>query len=473
MPNTQKFLGLSRMDHREIEVMRISVFGLGKLGLPLAACFAAKGFPVIGVDLDPQKIMAINQGKTLLFEPRLEELIHSSRGQLTATEDYEKAVLGSDVSFIVVPTPSGSQGVFSLQHVIDSCERIGRALRCKMDYHLVVLTSTVMPGSTEKEVKPVLEESSSKICGPDFGLCFSPEFVALGNVIEDFLNPDFFLIGESDKQAGDVLESLYKKVRSTNSPIVRTNLINAELTKLAVNTFVTTKITFANTLARICEQIPGSNIDIITSALGLDSRIGKKYLQGAIGYGGPCFPRDNLAFSWLAKEQGVEPLLAEATDKTNRLQILHLSKVIKSKLAFGGTVGILGLAYKPNTDVVEESQGLLLARVLYQEAIPVIAYDPAGNENARKLLNGSIRFAGCVEECVQESDVIVITTPWKEFRSIEPKVLERAGSPRTIIDCWRLLDPLVYEKIADYVPLGIGVAAAETEIKSGLEDPNL
>jgi len=336
-----------------------------------------------------------------------------------------------------------------------------------------VVLSTVMPETLQGGVKSTLEISSGKSCGRDFGLCYSPPFIALGSVIRDFLNPDFILIGESDSTAGSRLEALYRLVCEPPTPVARMNLINAEITKLAVNAYLTSKISLANMLARICEKLPGAEVDVVTAALGLDSRIGPKYLKGAIGYGGPCFPRDNIAFDFLARKLGIPETLAEATDRLNQLQITHLMELLKSKLPPGGVVGILGLSYKPDTDVVEESQGLLLAQALQQAAIPVIAYDPAGTENARKLLNGSVRFAGCAEECVQESDVIVITTPWKEFRRIEPKVLERAGSPRTIIDCWRLLDQSVYEKIADYIPLGIGVAAAETVIKSGLEDPNL
>jgi len=451
----------------------ISVAGMGKLGAPLAACFASKGAPAIGIDNDLAKVDLINQGLAPVYEPGLQELIKASGVRLAATHDYESAVRNSEATFIVVPTPSDERGSFSLRFVLEAAERIGRALSQKTTYHLVVITSTVMPGAMEEEIKPLLEISSGKECGRDFGLCYNPEFVALGNVIRGILNPDFVLIGESDSLSGEILANFYKEVCENDPAIARMNFINAEITKLAVNTFITTKITFANVLARVCEKLSGADVDVVTRALGKDSRIGQEYLKGAIGYGGPCFPRDNIAFDFLARKLGIPETLAEATDRLNQLQITHLMELLKSKLPPGGVVGILGLSYKPDTDVVEESQGLLLAQALQQAAIPVIAYDPAGTENARKLLNGSVRFAGCAEECVQESDVIVITTPWKEFRRIEPKVLERAGSPRTIIDCWRLLDQSVYEKIADYIPLGIGVAAAETVIKSGLEDPNL
>jgi UDPglucose 6-dehydrogenase len=192
-------------------------------------------------------------------------------------------------------------------------------------------------------------------------MCYNPEFIALGSVIRDFLNPDFVLIGESDERSGQVLEGIYRQVCENDPPIVRMNFINAELTKLAVNTFVTTKISFANMLARICERLPGADVDVVTRALGLDSRIGAKYLKGAVSYGGPCFPRDNLALIATARKVGAPADIAEATDRFNRWQVGWLADLVWAYLPEGGVVGILGLAYKPNTDVVEESVGLLLA----------------------------------------------------------------------------------------------------------------
>lgn len=444
-------------DRKPIELKRISVVGLGKLGAPLAACFAWKGFPTFGVDADLDKIEKVNQGITPIYEPGLQDLIQRSQGRLRGTEDYERAVLNSEITFIVVPTPNESEGGFSLNFVLQAGEKIGQALQRKKGYHLVVLTSTVMPGSTEGKLKPLLETASGKRCGHDFGLCYSPEFVALGSVIRDFLNPDFFLIGESDPASGEVLKSLYKMVCENNPPVARMNFINAEITKLAVNTFVTTKITYANMLARVCEQLPGANVDVVTSALGLDSRIGRKYLKGAIGYGGPCFPRDNLALAALARQVEVIPTLAEATDQTNRREVSHLAELLKSKLLPGGIVGILGLAYKPNSDVVEESQGLLLAQLLTKSHIPVVVYDPAAMENARRALAGSVKFAKSVEECIQASDALAITTPWEEFSRLTPKQLERYSRQRVLVDCWRLLDPLEYRNVTDYIPLGIGM----------------
>lgn len=437
-------------------VKAISVVGLGKLGAPLAACLANKGYHVVGVDMDPDKVRLINEGRAPVFEPGLQDLLSSSRERLSATDDHELAVKNSDVSFIVVPTPSNEQGGFSLQYVLPTCEAIGQVIRQKSDFHLVVLTSTVLPGATEAEVKPTLERHSGKRCGVEFGLCYSPEFIALGSVIRDFLNPDFILIGESDSYSGEILAALYKKICENDPPIARMNFVNAELTKIALNSFVTTKITFANMLARICERLPGADVDVVTSALGLDSRIGRKYLKGAIGYGGPCFPRDNVAFACFAKEVGASATLAEATDTMNRQQVLELAKIVKSSLPEHGQVGILGLAYKPDTDVVEETQGLELARLLANEEVPVLVYDPAAMDNAKKILPESVGFAPSMEACVIEADVIVLTTPWEEFKSIELTWLAGKSQRPVLVDCWRILEPARYQAVADYLALGIG-----------------
>jgi UDPglucose 6-dehydrogenase len=434
----------------------ISVVGLGKLGVPLAACLAAKGFRVIGADLDIHKVEAINAGKSPVFEPGLAELIAKCKNRLSATDDIAAAVRASEVTFIVVSTPSEAHGGFSLRYVLPVCEAIGRALRAKNNFHVVVLTSTVMPGCTGNEVRQALEAHSGKRCGNDFGLCYNPEFVALGSVIADMLSPDFILIGESDSRSGDQLANVYHKLCDNNPHVARMNFVNAELTKLAVNTFVTTKISYANMLAQVCENLPYADVDVVTSALGFDSRIGRKYLKGAIGYGGPCFPRDNLAFAQLARQIGADGALAEATDQLNRRQVIRLAEVVLSRLPQGGKVGILGLSYKPNTNVVDESQGLELARHLLSRRIPVIVYDPAAMDNARLALGDGVVFVSSASECARQSDVIVVATAWDEFRALSPIDFNRSNGRPTIVDCWRILPRDRFERSVNYVAPGMG-----------------
>lgn len=438
--------------------MKLSIIGLGKLGAPMAAVMAHKGHTVVGVDVNPAYVTAIQQGDAPVNEPGLADMIQANRARLSATTDCEEAVLATEATFIIVPTPSSPDGTFSLRYVMSVAEKIASALRRKRGWHLVVLSSTVMPGSTGGHLLPFLEDFSGKRCSEDFGLCYNPEFIALGSVIRDMLNPDMILIGESDPRSGDLLESLYQGVCESNPRIQRMNYVNAELTKLSVNTFVTTKISYANMLAQVCETLPGADVDVVTSAIGCDSRIGQKYLKGAMGYGGPCFPRDNVAFSALARANGVPALLAEATDQMNRRQVPRLAELILSRLPEDGTVGILGLSYKPDTDVIEESQGLELAKRLLAAAVKVAVYDPAAMVNARSQLAGNLSFARSAGECARQADVLAITTPWAEFARLSAADLKTGSRKPFVLDCWRVLRRDQFEKTADFHSLGSGAA---------------
>ncbi len=433
----------------------VSVVGLGKLGACMAASIAARGHNVVGVDCNRSTIQLVNSGQPPVFEPSLGEKIREAGSRLTATEDYTQAILESEITFVVVPTPSEDHGGFSLRYVEQAMQEIGRVLKHKSEYHLVVLTSTVLPGSCEYSVLPLLEDSAGKRCGRDFGFCYHPEFIALGSVIRDFLNPDFVLIGEFDAASGERLASLYHQVCENRPPVARLGLINAELAKVAVNTFVTMKITFANMLAALCEELPGGDVDEVVRAIGLDSRIGSRYLKGALGYGGPCFPRDNLALAYLADKLGQRALLAEATDEYNQTIVHRLAERIAS-LSTRGAVAVLGLAYKPDTTVVEESQGLELARLLATKGLDVLVYDALALENARRELGDTVRYAASVEECVRQADILVLTTPDVEFSRLHTEQSPlRPG--QTVIDSWRVLRRQFDNNgEVTYLPLGVG-----------------
>ena len=324
--------------------MRASVIGLGKLGAPLAAVLASKGFRVVGSDVDHAFVDAINAGRAPVDEPHLQELIDEHRDRLSAKADAAAAVAQTDITFIIVPTPSDETGRFSNRFVLSAIERVGAGLRQKAGYyHVVVVTSTVMPGSMEAEVHASLEAHSGRRVGAEIGLCYNPLFVALGSVVRDLLTPEMILIGESDQKAGDVLAHIYGTICDSRPLIHRMTFVNAELAKIAVNTFVTTKISYANMLADVCDRLPGADVDIVTQAVGSDSRIGRKSLRAAIGYGGPCFPRDNAAFAALARSLGARAELAESTDSLNRYQIERVLGAVVARLGNGGPVGVLGL----------------------------------------------------------------------------------------------------------------------------------
>ena len=429
----------------------ISVIGLGKLGLPLVGALASRGFRVLGYDKDAAKLEAITKGFSP-FEPGLEEYLQKFKSQIEFTRNCQR-IAETPLTYVVVPTPSLKNGSFSLKFVRNVLGQVGRALKRKNSFHTVVVVSTVLPGDMEI-LKACLEKASGKRCGTDFGLCYNPAFIALGNVIHNFLYPDFVLIGQSDERSGAVLENLYTNFCLNHPKIHRMNFINAELTKISVNTFVTMKISFGNVIARLCERLPDADAEIVAKALGDDSRIGSRYLKGALGYGGPCFPRDNRAFIYMASQFGLKASVASATDEINDRQLIRLEKKIKLYLKRGQTVGILGLAYKPDTNVIDSSPGMMLAERLVQQKIPVSIFDPLAMENARIALEGQGIYASTCEDCVRESDVIVIINPCAEFKKLKPSDFETANHEKVLIDCWRLLDETQFGKSVKYVALG-------------------
>lgn len=415
---------------------KISVFGLGKLGAVLAALHAKNGHQIIGVDLNDNFVKAINEGKSPHVEPMLQELITESKANLSATTDPEAAVLNTDSSYLIVPTPSDENGIFTNKYIISVMHEIGRALRKKDSYHLVVINSTVMPGSCDGEIKAALESASGRKIGDTLGLVYSPEFIALGSVVKDMKFPDLVLIGQSDEKAGAIAERIAKSVIKSSPEIHKMTLVNAEIVKIAINTFVTTKISFANMLSEICDQLPNADVDVVTSAVGSDTRVGKKYLKGALGYGGPCFPRDNIALTRLAMQLGAGFDVPEATDATNKRQVKRVANLVKHLGLDSKKIAILGMSYKPDTPVVDESQGIMIANLLVSMGISVSVNDPLALENARKMLDHEINIVEDLADTILNAEVLIITTPWSQYKEVDPRLLRQ----KTVIDCWRIYD---------------------------------
>ncbi len=419
----------------------ISVVGLGKLGLCMVACFAKKN-KVIGVDINKNHVDLINSGNNPINETDLSKYLKDNKKNITATTDYEDAILKTDATFIVVATPSEADGSFSNQQLEESLRQIGPVLKEKNTYHLVVITSTVMPGTTEHVAKFILEESSGKKCGKDFGLAYNPEFIALGSVIHDFLNPDFILIGEMNKKDGEMLESIYNNSCENEPSFARMNAVSAEIAKISLNCYVTMKITYANSLAAVCEKVPGADAETITSGIGLDSRIGRKYLKPGLGYGGPCFPRDNVAFAAFARKVDQKAKLAEMVDEVNRDQVVRIEKIINAlsnkskKVKSDICVGVLGLSYKPNTHIIEDSQAIDIVELLINQGYKVAVYDPQAQDFARGVFGDGVTYANSRRECIKDADIVVVATPWGEFKDIKDSELKNSAS---ILDCWGIL----------------------------------
>jgi len=442
----------------------ISVIGLGKLGLCSAACFASKGYKIIGVDIDRCRVDLINDGQNPILETNLTETLKKGKNNLKATTNYKEAIDNTQVTFVIVATPSEADGSFSNQQLEESLRAIGAALKTKNQYHLVAITSTVMPGTCEHVGKFILEETSGKICGKDFGIAYNPEFIALGSVIHDFLNPDFLLIGEINKKDGDILEEIYKNTCDNQPKFGRMNLVSAEIAKISLNCYVTMKITYANSLAAICEKVPGANSQIITSSIGMDTRIGKKYLKPGLGFGGPCFPRDNVAFAAFARKVGEKAKLAEMVDEVNGDQVERIEKIVKGIVKNLGrnkeevSIGVLGLSYKPNTYIIEDSQAIDIVELLINEGYKIIVYDPQSLDVARGVLGDGVKYANSSKECAKKSDVLLIATPWEEFKEINNDDLKDEAC---ILDCWEIFKGSNLEANIKY--LGKGLARMKEE----------
>lgn len=433
---------------------KISVVGLGKLGLCFAACAATKGFETIGVDINDNVISSINKGISPIIEPGLQDLISKVYNKnLFATKNHAQAIEKTDTTFILVATPSDPVGNFSNKYVEDALKELAQAFgKSKKKYHLFVISSTLMPTSTEERLIPILEKYSKRKLNKDFGVCYTPDFIALGSVIKDFLNPDLVVIGESNKTAGEKLASFYKTFCENNPPVYRMSIISAEIAKVSLNAYITLKISFANMLANICEKIKDADIDTITKAIGADKRISPYYLKGGLSYGGTCFPRDTRAFIAFSQKFGYDANLIKSVEKVNSVQDQHLAETVLKHIPEDRLVSILGLSFKPNTPIIEESPAIKLIRELLEKDLKVIVYDPLAMDNTMALFGDKILYGSSVKNCLANSSVCVITHQAEEFKAIDENCI--VHNPTTIIDCWRMLDPARLGKKVKYVALG-------------------
>lgn len=422
-------------------IQKISVYGLGKLGCTMLACMAHKGWEVVGVDIKEEPVNSINSGKSPIYEPGVDQFIKDNKERIRATTDPIQAALDTDVSFIIVPTPSKKDGSFTNQYVEAAVKSIGTALREKSSYHLVVITSTVMPGSTESMVE-LLEDTSGKICGEHFGVCYNPDFIALGKIIHDFLNPDMILIGESDKGAGDILSDIHARLIYNSPEIHRMSFHNAELAKIGLNSYCVLKICFANIIGEICENMPTGDADQVLNAIGSDNRVGRKYFKQGLAACGPCFPRDNRALKQLSKSIGVDNTFAPISDEINdyhkktRIPNLILN-ILHEKSS--NEISILGVAYKENINVIEESASIELIKQLSSKGIIVRVYDPACKEVAQKELNDYpwVIFTDSAKECLKGASICFIGTPWDEFKNMTAQdFIVPMNSNPVIFDSW-------------------------------------
>jgi UDPglucose 6-dehydrogenase len=440
---------------------KVTVLGLGYVGLTMAAFLADRGFETRAVDTDIKKTICVRSGKSPIHEPFLKELIAKGlkAGTLKVTESVGSALEDSDIVFVAVGTPSQPDGSIGLEQVKSASESVGKVLKDTRGFHLVVVRSTVIPGTNEQVVKPILERTSGKSCGVDIGLCANPEFLCEGSAVQGMLRPGRIVIGEYDEKSGSMLEDFYRHLYSDDMPkLVRTNLSNAELIKYVNNAFLATKVSLINSIANLCEMIPGSDVEVVANAIGLDPRIGSLFLKAGLGWGGSCFPKDLKAIVAFTRKLGIELPIVDAALRINELQ--PALSVEKAKMLLGGLkgkrIGILGLAFKPDTDDIREAVSIRIIEKLRDEGAEVRAYDPAAMENARRMFQGNLFLARSAQECIEGTDCCILVTEWEEFKRLKPEDFKARMHRPILIDGRRLYDAQTFAEKLQYYAVGLG-----------------
>jgi len=414
---------------------RISIFGLGYVGLTNAACFAAKGHKVIGVDVKSWKVNELNQGQASVMEEGLGSLIDGAvkKGLLSATTDTKTAILNSEISLICVGTPSNSSGGIDLTSIARVAEDIGISLRDKNDYHLVVVRSTIIPGTTGTTIIPLLERKSRRKAGADFGICVNPEFLREGSMVEDFINPEMILVGEPDRKSGDLLEELYSDF---GAKIRRVDIKTAEMVKYVFNAFHAMKTSFINEIGNIC-QANGIDTHVVSEILCSDHKlnISPKYLKPGFAFGGSCLPKDLRAMINQSRQSGYTPHLLESVLRVNESQkekAVSLIKTMAGPDIENKTIAIIGAAYKENTDDIRESPAVHLIRELIKGESKIKVYDPLSLDNLRAHFEDRIIYSTSLEETLTGADLCVIALNY--VRSDELGSLINLMNGKNILD---------------------------------------
>lgn len=437
----------------------ISFFGLGYVGIVTAACFASRGYEVLAFDVDKSKVDSINRAKAPIYEPKLDELIEKSvkNGNLKGVYDPSQAVLNSNITFITVGTPSKEDGSIDLKYVDSASKMIGEALKLKNDWHLVVLRSTVIPGTTNNMVKKNIEEISKKECEKEFGLCYNPEFLKEGSAVDDTFNPDRIVIGGDEKSVKQLL-NLYEEFYNPLPPLVLTNAENAELIKYANNAFLAMKVSFINMISWICQKLPDGDVDVIAKGIGLDKRIGPLFLKAGPGWGGSCWPKDLRALIKFSEKLDIKLPLVNATIEVNEKQPLIMIDLAKEDLKSlkNKTIAILGLSFKPNTDDIREAVSIKIIKKLLEEGANVKVYDPKAMDNMRKIFEDKIVYSKSAIECIKDSDCAMLVTEWDEFKNLTPEDFLMNMRNPLLIDGRRIYDRKDFSKKLKYKAIGLG-----------------
>jgi UDPglucose 6-dehydrogenase len=445
--------------------MKVSVLGTGYVGLVSGVCLAEKGHQVVCVDIDPQKVAKTNQGIPVIFEKGLEALLQKNIGsRFNATTDLRRAVLETDLSLIAVGTPfKGDQ--IDLSYIQEVSRQIGETLRAKHDYHVVVVKSTVVPGTTESVVLPIIEKASGKKGGLDFGVGMNPEFLREGMAVQDFMNPDRIVLGGVDERTLDQLEALYSVFEGVD--IIRTTPKTAEMIKYTANSLLATMISFSNEIGNLCASLGGIDVVDVMKGVHLDKRLcpilpdGERiipqfttYLEAGCGFGGSCFPKDVKALIAHGKSAGRSMSLLEAVVDINKDQPMQVIAILRRHLpdVRGRRIAVLGLAFKPETDDMRESPAIPIVSHLMSAGARVQAFDPVAQGEAKKIFGDQgITYCDTLSQAIVGVDAVVLLTRWEAFRDL-PALLDDGDRPLLLIDGRRMLDK---RHVANYAGIGM------------------
>jgi UDPglucose 6-dehydrogenase len=433
--------------------LRVSVIGAGYVGLVTGACLADKGHDVQCVDINIQRVNTINKAISPIYEKDLQCLLEKTIGKnLSATTDFHQAVLSSEITIIAVGTPFNGKEI-DLTFIKEVSRQAGITLAVKKEYHLIVVKSTVVPGTTDEVVLPLLEKNSGKKAGIDFGVGVNPEFLTEGQAISDFTNPDRIVLGANDERAMQVLCKLYSFYQDI--PIIRTNCRTAEMIKYASNAMLATQISFANEIANLCSTLGNIDVVDVMNGVHLSEYLSPKvadgrrilapivsFLEAGCGFGGSCLPKDVEALIAHGKKNGCAMPLLNAVMETNRRQPAELIKLLEKHFSslMNVRITILGLSFKPETDDMRESPAIPIIQALLEKGAILKAYDPIASNEARKLFNTDQLFlCETLEEAIEGVDSIVLVTRWKEFQRV-PELLKKVNPYTILVDGRRMLD---------------------------------
>jgi UDPglucose 6-dehydrogenase len=436
----------------------IAVVGCGFVGLSLAVVSANKGIQVNAVDIDTVKIENLKLGIVPFFEPKLKKMIESSGKNLVFSDDLEKSILQSDIIFVTVGTPQNEDGGINLSFIETVCKTIGKSLKNSTENKIIVIKSTVVPGTTN-HLCGILESEMGQKLGKTNFVAVNPEFLREGTAIEDTQNPHLIVIGTKYEKAKHVLEEFYKELCSKNIPkTIFCNESTAELIKYTNNAFLATKISFINNISNLCQKIPGADVNLVAEAIGEDKRIGKYFLNAGPGFGGSCLPKDISAFLNYSKKTGVSLSVISAADEINKKQkyvVMELAKELVKDLN-GKNVAILGLAFKKDTDDIRNAVSLKIINELLNLHSNVTVHDPMASKNVMHIFDSKINYGDSIKECLKGADLCIVLTEWNEYKKLKPEDFIELMKYPNVIDARRVYDHEQFKNKLNFRAIGLG-----------------